>query len=98
MSLSKFIFKIILAFEIHNIECDSTEIVVEFYDNNNAPMAEIDLLDIISQKFNSGCFFVEIKILSDHYKEIKSAVSEIRVCLMKCRFNLYHGFRNFNIF
>lgn len=67
-----------LALAAHNIECQDT-ITIDFFDNNKTPILNEDIFDIVGQKINSSCFFVELRIGGDHFKKISSAVSESRL-------------------
>lgn len=54
-----------------------TETIISFYDNNKTPVPSADLFEIVAQKINCGCFFIELKLSGDFYKTISAEVSEI---------------------
>lgn len=66
-------FRIILALEAHEIHSNE-DMNIDFSDNNRTPIFSTDLFGVISQKFASGCFYVELKISGESNKSITVAV------------------------
>lgn len=57
----------ISALEAHDIEFNE-DITVDFFDNIGTPLDYRYLFDIVGQKINCGCFYLELKISGESSK------------------------------
>lgn len=63
------------ALDEHKIEL-LEEVDIEFFDNNGTYIVCEDLFDIVGQKINCGCFWVELKFVGEN---IPTTTSEVRI-------------------
>lgn len=84
---SKFLLKYLnwfhyIALAVHKIEL-LDEIVVDIFDNNGTHIKSEDLYGIVGQKFNCGCFYIELKISGEGNKTITLEVCFIFILRRK---------------
>lgn len=63
------------ALDEHKIEL-LEEVDIEFFDNNGTYISCEDLFDIVGQKINCGCFWVELKFIGEN---TPTTTSEVRI-------------------
>lgn len=68
-------WKLFPTFSIHDVHTEE-EIVIEFFDNNGAPINESDLFEIIGQKSSCGCFYIELLLSGESHKSITHEASQ----------------------
>lgn len=68
-----FCFKCVVL-NAHNIECNES-ISANFFTNNKTPVAAHDLFEIIGQRINCGCFFLQVDLIGETTKITTSEVS-----------------------
>lgn len=69
-----FVFNI-LALDAHGIDL-LEEVNIEFFDNNGTNIHCDHLFDIVGQKINCGCFWIEIKFTDE---KNSSVTCEVRI-------------------